>query len=375
METIRCDERKFNTIKLCEYQSDCQGHIGLQWPAGSQHEYMDDLVPFAAAEAIDVNGDTIHPLESNYEWNLDVAPDGLTEWGWQPLPGYFNPSQDIPAISHRSESWPEVWPDRPDWAGFWNGYFGRGILNADQETYFVVDDDADEEFQYFPDSTDLNRRGAGMRMSVRGLQWSHVLAEDCIFWIYDVTNVVTTSYDKVIFGMFVDSKNGGHDFDNGFYDTFVDLTYIWDQTGIGTWGGPTGWIGYGYLESPGIGDDGLDNDEDGLTDETRDSGPGEFIFGPVGRYGAPKMHWSGDEDGDWNSELDDVGKDGVGPLNDNYFGPDEGEGDGIPTEGEPNFDRTDLDESDQVGLSDVSLHSWGEFPLTRRRSDLGNHDG
>ena len=75
------------------------------------------------------------------------------------------------------------------------------------------------------------------------------------------------------------------------------------------------------------------------------------------------MHWSGDEDGDWNSELDDVGKDGVGPLNENYFGPDEGEGDGIPTEGEPNFDRTDLDESDQIGLESVSLHRWGDFPL------------
>ena len=236
-------------------------------------------------------------------------------------------------------------------------------MNADQETYYVVDDDADEEFQYFPDSTDQNRRGLGMRMSVRGLQWSQVLAEDCIFWIFDVTNVGTSSYDKTLFGMMIDSKNGGDDFDSGFYDQLVDMTYIWDVIGIGSWGGPTGEIGYGFLESPGIGDDGLDNDQDQLTDETRDSGPGEFLFGPVGIYGDPKMHWSGDEDGDWNPETDDVGKDGVGPLNENYFGPDEGEGDGIPTAGEPNFDQTDLDESDQVGLSDVSLHALGVYPV------------
>ena len=336
---------------------------GLFWPTGSGHVYMDDLVPFAQVSAVDINGNLIHPLESNYNWNLDVAPDGLTEWGWQPLPGYLNPAQDHPAISHRPETWPDVWPDRPDWAGFWNGFFGRGILNADQETYFVVDDDADEEFQYYPDSTDTTRRGAGLRMSVRGLQWSHVLAEDCIFWIYDITNVSTTSYDSTLFAMFVDSKNGGTDFDNGFYDTFIDITYIWDEQGIGTWGGPTGWIGYGYLESPGMGDDGIDNDEDGLTDENRDSGPGDFIFGPIGIYGPPKFHWSGDEDGDWNPETDDVGADGVGPLNENYFGPDEGEGDGIPTDGEPHFDRTDLDESDQIGLQSVSLHSWGDYPL------------
>ncbi|RMH78874.1 MAG: hypothetical protein D6681_19680 [Calditrichaeota bacterium] len=336
---------------------------GLFWPTGSGHVYMDDLVPFVSVSARDVNGNLIHPLESNYNWNLDVSPDGLTEWGWQPLPGYLNPAQDHPAISHRPETWPEVWPDRPDWAGFWNGFFGRGILNADQETYFVVDDDADEEFLYFPDSTDSTRRGAGLRMSVRGLQWSHVLAEDCIFWIYDIRNVSTTSYDSTLFGMFVDSKNGGHDFDNGFYDTHIDITYIWDQQGVGTWGGPTGWIGYGYMESPGMGHDGIDNDEDGLVDENRDSGPGQYIFGPVGIYGPPKFHWSGDEDGDWNPATDDVGADGVGPLNENYFGPDEGEGDGIPTDGEPHFDRTDLDESDQIGLQAVSLHSWGDYPL------------
>ena len=336
---------------------------GLWWPSGSGHTYMDDMVPFVSAEAKDVSGNTVHPLECNYNWSTDISPDGLTEWGWQPLPGYLNPNQSLPAISHKPDTWPANWPDRSTWDGEWNGYFGRGILSADQETYYVVDDDADEEFVFYPDSTDLTRRGLGMRMSVRGLQWSHVLAEDCIFWIYDVTNVGTTDYEKTLFGMFIDSKNGGHDYDNGFYDTYLDITYIWDEIGLGDWGGATGWIGYGYLESPGIGDDTKDNDDDGLIDEQRDSGPGEYIFGSVGIYGADKWHWSGDEDGDWNLETDDVGMDGVGPLQANYTNLDEGEGDGIPTDGEPNFDRTDLDESDQIGLQAVSLHNWGTYPL------------
>lgn len=115
-------------------------------------------------------------------------------------------------------------------------FLDRGILNADQETYFVVDDDSDEEFEYFPDSTNHDRRGAGLHMTVRGMQWSQVLAEDTIFWIDDVTNVgtrqITTKYSLALF---VDSKNGCHDFDNGFYDTLIDITYIWDQSGIGTW--------------------------------------------------------------------------------------------------------------------------------------------
>ena len=40
--------------------------------------------------------------------------------------------------------------------------------------------------------------------------------------------------------------------------------------------------------------------------------------------------------------------------------PDEGEGDGIPTDGEPNFDKTDKDESDQIGLTAVSIYRLGE---------------
>ena len=50
-----------------------------------------------------------------------------------------------------------------------------------------------------------------------------------------------------------------------------------------------------------------------------------------------------------------MGKDGVGPFDRQYNGPDEGEGDGLPTDGEPNFDKTDKDESDQIGLTAVSI--------------------
>src|SRR5262249_7979012 len=68
----------------------------------------------------------------------------------------------------------------------------------------------------------------------------------------------------------------------------------------------------------------------------------------------------GDEDMDWTAELDDVGADGVPNTHDT------GEGDGIPTLGEPNFDKTDLDESDQIGLTG--------FKMSRIRAGLGNPD-
>ncbi len=67
----------------------------------------------------------------------------------------------------------------------------------------------------------------------------------------------------------------------------------------------------------------------------------------------------------WDSEENeplnnDVGQDGVGPFDLQYIGPDEGEGDGIPTDGEPNFDKTDKDESDQIGLTSLSIYRFGD---------------
>src|SRR5690606_40108055 len=52
-----------------------------------------------------------------------------------------------------------------------------------------------------------------------------------------------------------------------------------------------------------------------------------------------------DNDGDWNPEFDDVGADGKAGTG------DFGENDGMPTLGEPNFERTDIDESDQLGFT------------------------
>ena len=73
------------------------------------------------------------------------------------------------------------------------------------------------------------------------------------------------------------------------------------------------------------------------------------------------MNGNGQWDAQENEPLNnDVGKDGVGPFDRQYTGPDEGEGDGIPTDGEPNFDKTDKDESDQIGLTAVSLYRLGQ---------------
>ncbi len=343
------------------------GEVGLwpdqpsgEWPKGSGHSYLDGVAMIVSVSTYDKNGNLIHPMETNYREFVKLSPDKTKVYGWAPLPGYANPYQDEPAMSDNSDTWPECWPDKRDepdgWCGYWNGFFGKGVMNADLETYYVMDDDPDESYpDFYPDSTDPTRRGAGLEVSVRGFQWSHVLAEDCIFWLYSIHNEGTTDYDSTYFAQYVDWGIGGTDDssdDGGAYDTRLDIAYAYDGDGLGSpnrWS-PVGVAGYGFLESPGNSINGKDDDEDGIVDESRDDNI--------------------DNDGDWTpfTDLnnngkwdkgeplnDDLGRDGIGPMDEGYEGPDEGEGDGKPTHGEPDFDETDPDESDQIGLTGFNI--------------------
>ena len=66
-----------------------------------------------------------------------------------------------------------------------------------------------------------------------------------------------------------------------------------------------------------------------------------------------------DNNGNWDPLKDDVGADGIGVKDKGYPGPDKGEADGRPTVGEPHFDKTDINESDMVGLTSFYLYAWG----------------
>jgi len=365
------------------------------WPKGTNHTYVDGIAIIVQAETRSPSGTIIHPLETNYyEFTRNDLSTGVT-YGWWPLPGYANPFQSSPAQSNRPNTWPDTWPDRPvDWNNTWNGFFGKGVLNADLETYFVMDDDEDREYilkhNFRPDAEDPERGGLGMQVHVRGFQWSQVLAEDVIFWFYEITNTSTTDYERTLFGQYVDWGIGGHDNSSnnaGDYDDVLDISFAWSTVPFGSPGNwsPVGLSAYAFLESPGISDDFKDNDEDGLTDERRNNEAVNFIENPVndpflvnvfqdttsfrvfyGRSWLP--HWDADENASWRSFTDvnengvwnsgeplndDVGSDGIGPFSDGYTGPDAdgSEANGRPDQGEPNFGILDKDESDQLGLT------------------------
>ncbi len=381
-------------------------------PKGSGMNYTDGITPFVLTRyhAVgDSSGSWRYVMETGYRERQ--AFDALGRMmRFEPRPGYFQPDPYVnvgrsPAMSHDPRTWPERWPDKiddpddPGWSGSWDGYFGKRPA-ADQESYTVMDDQYYSILPFNPDSTDLTRRGLGLKVEVRGFQWSNPQAGNVIFWHYDITNEGTSDYNDAVFGMYMDSGVGGSslscdgvyesDDDNAFFDRSLglNLVYTYDDHGHGvdlnSTCGRTGYLGYAYLETPGKPRDGIDNDDDGITDEKRDGGPGQLIVGQeairawveahydtvkfIGTYGpiekrpayVAERWWTGDEDMDWTAAISDVGADGVPNTHDT------GENDGMPTEGEPNFDRTDLNESDQIGLTG--------FRMNRISKGTGNTD-
>lgn len=465
-----------------------------EWPLGSGENYIGDCIPLIGVEFVNDLGDTLQSVvisrgPRNGQFN-ERHPTRNYFWGWNPRPGFRNPNYQSVAMSHLPDSWPiEGWndPQANSWKDAngktqWFGYFGRGIMNADQESFFEADDHWDDEFNshFQPDANDPNRNGMGLRMRQRGFQWSSFLAEDAIFWLYDITNDGTHTYRKANFGTVVGTLAGGDGDSSDDLGTFIideSITYSYDSDNVGNRGQEVGWVGYAFLESPGNAFDGIDNDNDSqigtsprfaqtdftartyktgdkivLINETNGANgnsynrtvytvkstidtvtslgrkyiiqPGvtQFREGHIAGYGGVRgeiaiphasandgydndldglideneaVHYLTrvnrgdmpvsyknfitnegindpliderrdneiDEDGDWNVLFDDLGEDGLGPEDEAYPGPDFGESNGIPTQGEPNFGRTDPDESDQIGLTAFNFFANSASP-------------
>lgn len=354
--------------------------------------YGYEFGPFVAAEVVDVGhkdpksvlkrddlGNLVTDARGNPIWVMHIVSDGIVSngaeispdqserWGWQPIPcaepvGAFEglevvsrESNQIPTsdaqdrdLDGRPDSWPSSWYNDNLKEYVWPGALQQGASNADKEALYFMNDYSNKEFAYFPFKNSTTKKGLGLEVEVRLYQWANPLAEDTIFLVYKISNKSDTDLEKVIFGMWGDPHVGGpSDWqdDLAFFDQSRNMVFAWDNNQIGDVPGRVpGYFGYKFLESPGLGNeiikgvfypgDGIDNDGDGMVDESWTDGI--------------------DNDNDWNPETDDVGVDGIPGTG------DRGENDGKPTAGdqfditkpgEPNFEFTDIDESDMIGLT------------------------
>ncbi len=330
-----------------------------------------------------------------------------------PVPALSNDSESWPSF------WPDRLGEAdPGWPGTWNGRDGR-FASADLESYYVMDDFSDLEYNYgveiagahsglgvyMPSPlSDPTMGGFGLQTQIRLFQWANILAEDTMFIIYRITNKGDYSQDRLLFAQIVDYGLGNEENDdNANYDPILDVVFGWDANGIGTptqAGQPTyntGYTGFAFLESPANETNDFDDDADGITDESRfdenyilltteaeiqafadaeydqtnfEEFHGETVLerpaAEAGRWFTTdeNLDWLGYIDGNGNGQWDegellnnDVGSDGLGPFDLGYPGPDAGQGDGLPTNGEPNYNELDVDESDQIGLTGFDLNT------------------
>jgi hypothetical protein len=358
--------------------------------------YGFEFTPLVTAEVQDVHGNTVHIMDDGM-WlpgQGGYSPDNSEKWGWLPKEGYAAPGQpDIAAWSARADvngdltrkphSWPESWYNSVLGRYVWPAFLGNDATSPDEEVYFVCDDYTNAKYEYYPFPDDSTKRGLGVDLECRFFQFNNPLAEDIIFLVYRVTNRSPKTLPRVYFGMYGDPHVGGA---NDYADDLAyfippagpladpypqrarSMVYAWDADGKGDGGLKPGYFGFKFLESPTNSTDGIDNDDDGIIDESPFNDAGTYIDGvtiPVtfgiadtakyrALYGPPKPRWSGDEDGDWDPATDDVGIDGIPGTGD--FGEGNGKPDiGVDANGniasEPHFGIRDVDESDQIGLT------------------------
>ena len=237
----------------------------MEWPAYSGHGYAYEFGFLVGAEVISASGD-----------NLIIFSDGMIDggdrnqlggenfWGWEPLPGYAadSPNRSL-AMSDNPDSWPIGWSS-------WPGLHGDGIIAADQESYYVMDDRHNAEFEYYPFISDSSRRGLGLEVSVRGYQWENYPGANNLITLYSVKNISDKALTKTVFGFIGDPHIGGAsdfsddfvsyisstgiDYESGSSYATENVFYAWDNIGSGNdWNIPwseVGWLGFKLLETP-----------------------------------------------------------------------------------------------------------------------------
>src|ERR1035437_1773280 len=242
-----------------------------EWPKNTGEVYLALTGVILGGEVTDNKGVIQHVIEVP---SYRTSPTGKS-WNLEPIPGYSNPNSNSLANSLDPSTWPAFWPDKlgdntdPGWKGKWNGYFGKNIFNADQELFAKASDDSYDRYPgYFPDATDLTRKGLGIIIDQRTLAWSQVLIQDDVFLLYTLRNDDTKDIPKMgVTIWFADFVGGNAGAQNNIADFDILGRFLWsrckDNRSADFGNDPVSAVALFFLETPGNSVDRIDNDGDG----------------------------------------------------------------------------------------------------------------
>ncbi|NUQ80216.1 MAG: T9SS type A sorting domain-containing protein [Bacteroidetes bacterium] len=192
----------------------------------------------------------------------EQSPEGLT-WSYQPRAGFDNHHGSSVAISDQPDTWPY-------WKGYTTSpfqyfpYYFIELKDDFVETFFVMDDHSDDEFNrtpfnHVPVATVPERKGLGIRAEVRYLlpdPQKFGPVSDVFFMVHKFVNESDHDYSEFMLSFIVGNYVGatGHDdspleYDDDVskYDSVTKTLYSWDFPGDNSrnpnWIGKPGFTG------------------------------------------------------------------------------------------------------------------------------------
>jgi len=199
-----------------------------EFPINSGRHYIYRVNPMVAVAADPASGRKVNVIQGRFTENEE----------WEAAAGYRNPALAQVAMSDNPNTWPlGGWPLQQD---------GDARIFSDQDSYCAYSDSSNTV------------EVLGLQLLQSGYAFGISLAEDLLFFRYDLVNRSARSYDSVYFALYADidigNISGG---DPEYADDLIDyvpekdFVYFSDADGFSAeWGGATGLFGLTFLETP-----------------------------------------------------------------------------------------------------------------------------
>jgi hypothetical protein len=196
-----------------------QGVSG-EFPTGSLHEYIYRVGPY-----VGIPGNVI---QGRYTKNEE----------WEAVGGFANPDSAKIAFSDKPITWPRTgWPVKD--------VSGKPIFVSNQDSYCVYSD------------SNNTKKVLGIQINQTGYAFSQKSVQDMIYFIFQITNNSTRTYDSLFFGLYADIEPGGYDdaadynFNRYVLDKKWNRVYAYHVDGHSVeWNAPTGVFGLLMLQTP-----------------------------------------------------------------------------------------------------------------------------